>query len=112
MCYQWPRLNFGDKPAPDIASNAINIQAKVSQAEFPEAAKQLRERTYVDDIGGSRPTTVEAKHVTSSIDGYLEIDSFRLRLGIRTSRKSTKLMMNDLQICLVTGGKSKKTYFL
>lgn len=33
---------------------------------FPEAAKeQLR---YVDDIGGSRPTTAEAKQVTISID--------------------------------------------
>ena len=38
--YQWLRLNFGDKPAPDIASNAINILAKASQLEFPEAAKE------------------------------------------------------------------------
>ena len=46
--YQWLRLNFGDKPAPDIASNAIKILAKASQVEFPEAAKELEERTYVD----------------------------------------------------------------
>ena len=59
IVYQWLRLNFGDKPAPDIASNAINILAKVSQLEFPEAAKELQERTYVDDIGGSRPTAAE-----------------------------------------------------
>ena len=31
--YQWLRLNFGDKPAPDIASNAINNLAKASQLE-------------------------------------------------------------------------------
>ena len=41
--YQWLRLNFGDKPAPDIASNAINTLAKASQREFPEAAKELQE---------------------------------------------------------------------
>ena len=29
--YQCLKLNFGDKPAPDIASNAINILAKASQ---------------------------------------------------------------------------------
>ena len=67
--YQWLILNFGDKPAPDIASNAINILPKASQDDFPEAAKELQERTYVDDIGGSRPTTAaEAKQVTIAID--------------------------------------------
>ena len=41
--YQWLRLNFGDKPAPDIATNAINTLAKLSQAEFPEAAKEVQD---------------------------------------------------------------------
>ena len=27
----------------------MNIPAKASQLEFPEAAKELQERTYVDD---------------------------------------------------------------
>ena len=69
--YQWLRLNFGAKPVPDIASNAINILAKASQVEFPESAKELQERSYVDTVGGSRPTTAEAKHVTTSIDELL-----------------------------------------
>ena len=69
--YQWLRLNFGDKPAPDIDSNAINILAKVSQDEFAEATNELQERKYVDDIGGSRPNTAEAKLVTSTIDEVL-----------------------------------------
>ena len=60
--YQWLRLNFGDKPAPDIASNAINNLAKASQLEFPEAA-------------------AETKHVTTTIDevlgkGQLQITSW------------------------------------
>lgn len=75
----WPRLNFVDKPAPHIASIAIKILAKVLQAEFPEAAKELQEWTYVDDIGGSRPTTVEAKHVTSSIDEVLGKGQFQIK---------------------------------
>ena len=79
--YQWLRLNFGDKPAPDIASNAINNLAKASQLGFPEAAKELQERTYVDFIGGSRPTAAETNHVTTTIDevlgkGQLQITSW------------------------------------
>ena len=77
--YQWLRLNFGDKPAPDIASNAINILAKASQDEFPEAAKELQERTYVDDIGGSRPTTAEAMQVTIAIDEVLGKGQFQIK---------------------------------
>jgi len=77
--YQWLRLNFGDKPAPDIASNAIKILAKASQVAFPEAAKELEERTYVDDIGGSRPSIEEVKHVTSTIDKVLAKGQFQIK---------------------------------
>ena len=76
---QWLRLDFGDKPAPDIASNAINILAKASQLEFPEAAKELQERTYVDDIGGSRSTAAVAKHVTTTIDEVLGKGQFQIK---------------------------------
>mgnify|MGYP006973413750 CR=1 FL=1 len=54
--YQSLRLNFWDKPAPDIACNAINILAKASQDDFPETAKELQERTYVDAICVFRPS--------------------------------------------------------
>ena len=76
--YQWLRLNFGDKPAPDIALNAINTLAKASQREFPEAAK-AQERTYVDDIGGSRLTAAEGKHVTTTIDEVLGKGQFQIK---------------------------------
>ena len=33
--YQWLSLNFGSRPAPDIALNAINILAKASHGDFP-----------------------------------------------------------------------------
>ena len=85
--YQWLRLNFGDKPAPDIASNAINILAKASQMEFPEAAKELQERTYVDDIGGSRPTAAEAKHVTTTINKVLGKGQFQIKAWHSTSQE-------------------------
>ena len=77
--YQWLKLNFGDKPAPDVATNAINTQAKLSQAEFPEAAKEAQDHVYVDDIGGSRETTAKAKQITNDIDAILEKGHFQIK---------------------------------
>ena len=34
--YEWMRLNFGDKPAPDIAAGAIKTLAKASEAKCLE----------------------------------------------------------------------------
>ena len=36
--YQWVRLNFGDKPAPDIAAAAIKTLAESSEAQYSEGA--------------------------------------------------------------------------
>ena len=72
-------MNFGDKPAPDIATNAINTLAKLSQAEFPEAAKELQDHVYVDDIGGSRATTAKAKQIINDIDAILEKGHFQIK---------------------------------
>ena len=77
--YQWLRLNFGDKPAPDIATNAINTVAKISQAEFPEASKELQDHMYMDDIGSSKATTTEAKQIISDIDAILKKGHFQIK---------------------------------
>ena len=77
--YQWLRLNFDDKPAPDTATNAINTLAKLSQAEFPEAAKELQQHVYVDDVGGSRETVTKAKQITNHIDTILEKGHFQIK---------------------------------
>ena len=50
--YQWLRLDFGDKPASDIATNASNTLANLSQAVFPEATRELQDHLHLDDIGG------------------------------------------------------------
>ena len=77
--YQWLRLNFGDKPAPDIATNAINTLAKASEVEFPRAAKELQDHVYVDDIGGSKATSAEAKQITNDIDAILKKGHFQIK---------------------------------
>lgn len=85
--YQWLRLSFGDKPSPDIASNSINTLAKVSQAELPEAARELQEHVYVDDIGGSKSTVAEAKQITSDMDTILEKGQFQIKCWHSNSKE-------------------------
>ena len=72
-------MNFGDKPAPDIASKAINTLAKLSEAEFPEAAKEVQDHVYMDDIGGSRETAAKAKRITNDIDAILKKGHFQIK---------------------------------
>ena len=89
VVYQCLRLNFGDKPEPDIASNAVNVLARESQTELPEAAKELLEHTYVDDIGGSKPTVDEAVQVTSGNNKILGKGQLQIKLvhGIPATKK-------------------------
>ncbi|KAK3706998.1 hypothetical protein QZH41_014076 [Actinostola sp. cb2023] len=77
--YQWLRLSFGDKPAPDIATNSINMLAKSSQALLLEASKELQEHAYVDDIAGSKLQESEAKQVTKDIDTILAKGQFEIK---------------------------------
>ena len=74
--YQRLRLNFGDKPAPDIASNAINYLAKV---EFPDAAQELQDHAYVDDIAGSKSNSTKAKRIIKEIDTVLGKGQFQIK---------------------------------
>ena len=77
--YQWLRLSFGDKPAPDITSNSINVLAKASQVKEPQAGTEPLQHVYVDDVGGSCSTVQEAKEVTTGIDTILENGKFEIK---------------------------------
>ena len=77
--FQWQRLNFGDKPAPDIATGSIKILAKSYQEQLPEASQQLQDNVYVDDIGGSEPTSEKAKTIINDIDTILSTGKFQVK---------------------------------
>ena len=77
--YQWVRLNFGYKPAPDIAAGAVKSLAKASEAQYPEAAKELCTHVYVDDIGGSRENEAKCKQITTEIDTILATGQFQVK---------------------------------
>ena len=45
--------------------------AKLAEKEFPEAAKEIREKSYVDDIRGVKHCGEGAKRITKEIDKIL-----------------------------------------
>ena len=85
--YQWLRLSFGDKPAPDIASSSIKVLAKTAEQEQPQAAAELLQHVYVDDIAGSRPTVQQVKEVTTGIDSILENGKFEIKTWHSNSKE-------------------------
>ena len=44
------RVNMGDRPAGQISTEAVYKTAELFEADSPNAAKLLRDSTYVDDI--------------------------------------------------------------
>ena len=110
--YQWVRLNFGDKPAPDIAAAAIKNLAKALEAQHSEGAKEICTHVYVEDIGGSRENEARCKKVTRLVKStpYSQQDNFKSKHGIRTTRTLTSQMRN-VQIFLVINGSKFSTRF-
>ena len=105
--YQWLRLNFGDKPAPDRAAAAINTLAKASEAKYPEAAKELHTHVYVDDIGGSIESEAKCKQVTSEIDAILQTGQFRIKAWHSNNKN---IDQTDEEFTDFLGHKWNKTY--
>ena len=77
--YQWKRLKFGDKPAPDIAAGAFNTLANASHYRFLEAAEELCKHVYVDDIGGSKENEERSKRITNEMDSILATGCFQVK---------------------------------
>jgi hypothetical protein len=87
-------LSFGDKPALDIASNSIKVLAKASPVKEPQAATDLLQNVYVDDVGGSCLTVQEAKQVTTGIDTILENGKFEIKAWY-SNRKEIDQTQNE-----------------
>ena len=43
-------LTFGDRPAPAMAQTALRRTAQENKESYPEAAKTLTDKVYIDDI--------------------------------------------------------------
>ena len=72
-------LTFGDKPAPAMAQTALLKTAEEGEKRYPEAAKVLKESTYMDDICDSVHSEEQARTITSEIDEILHNGGFNVK---------------------------------
>ncbi|CAB4012647.1 Hypothetical predicted protein, partial [Paramuricea clavata] len=71
--------NFGDKPAPDLAINAINLLADRAQVEFSKTARILKDNTHVDDVAGWETSPEKVKKVVDGIHTILGKGKFAIK---------------------------------
>ena len=51
----------------------------MEEVEFPDAAQELRDHAYMDDIAGSRNNSTEAKKITKEIYTILGKGQFQIK---------------------------------
>ena len=72
-------LTFGDKPAPAMAQIALQKTAEKNVASHPQAAKTIKENSYMDDICDSEETVENARKQTDDIDTVLATGGFKVK---------------------------------
>ena len=86
-------LTFGDKPAPAMAQIALQKTAEENLVSHPQAAKTIKENSYMDDICDSVETVEKARKQTEDIDTVLATGGFKVKEW--TSNKTEKSDRND-----------------
>ena len=80
-------LNFGDRPSGSIAVAALQLTAKMSEAEFSKASKTITGNSYMDDILDSLEKEEDAEAMKKSVAKDLSRGGFKIQNGI-PSRES------------------------
>ena len=81
-------LTFGDKPSPAMAQIALQRTAEEGEKAHPEAARIIKEDTYMDDICFSVSSRDQAVQLTEEIDDVLAEGGFRVK-GWSSNEKLT-----------------------
>ncbi|XP_064101528.1 uncharacterized protein LOC135212085 [Macrobrachium nipponense] len=77
--WQWLRLPFGGKPAPDIAMMAVRTLADTFKEEEPIGAQLINCRMYMDDVIESFDKSELAIAAMDQVDRILGKGSFRIK---------------------------------
>ena len=84
-------VSFGDKPAGAIVTTAMRLTAELKEQEFPDAARAIKENTYMDDVLDSVNTEEEYDKLTKDIDALLEPGKFEIKEWRRSPGKTNCL---------------------
>ncbi|XP_071941077.1 uncharacterized protein [Antedon mediterranea] len=77
--FQWLRLPFGDKPAPDISIMAVKLLAEQSNQTDPEGYIRVTNRMYMDDITDSFEDQEIALKTINQVERILKKGSFTIK---------------------------------
>ena len=92
-------LTFGDKPAPAMAQIALQKTADEGESINQEAAKTIKDNTYMDDILDSLNTTEDVKKLTSDVDKVLEKGGFKVKGWVSNKDlEDSNTGMNEIKV--------------
>ena len=85
--YQWKRLPFGDKSAPDLAISALHFIADEHINNYPFAAHVLKDCCYMDNIAFSINSEHTAIQTKEEVNAILSSGKF----SVKSSHSNSKL---------------------
>ena len=100
-------LTFGDKPAPAMAQIALQKTAEENLASHPEAAKAIKDNSYMDDICDSVETVERARKQTDDIDTVLATGGFKVK-GWTSNKTEKNDSDGEMEIKMLKGDSGEK----
>ena len=79
IAFQWIRLPFGERPAPDIAINSVRILAEIGRQSEPIGSYIVDNEMYMDDISHSTATAEDAIRARDEVDAVLARGKFDIK---------------------------------
>ena len=94
--YVIQRVSFGDKPSATIATMALRKTAEMGSKQYPDAAKIVKDNTYMDDIIESTTDLPTAQTLMQDIETLIIKGGFKLKEWIfsRDSSNGKKSIPN------------------
>ena len=77
--YQWKRLPFGDKPAPDLSISALRFLADKLSPTYSDAAEIIKHNCYMDDLAFSVKSNQDALRLKSELNIILSSGKFAVK---------------------------------
>ena len=77
--FQWLRLPFGDRPAPDIATNSVRMLAEIARKSEPVGSHIVDKEMYMDDISHSTNSAEAALQARHEVDAVLARGKFETK---------------------------------
>ena len=93
--YVMTRVNIGDRPAGQIATEALYKTADLFHSDSPSAAKLLKDSTYVDDILDSIPNRNTAEVLSKEAEEMLLKGGFHIKFWQFSGEKLISKQVKD-----------------